>query len=402
MRPILTAIGALLFVGLVRAQPALLLLSVLLLLAVAVSAVWARLAPQGLSYRRFFDPPRIFPGQESDYVVEIVNRKRLPLPWTEITDRLPAALVPTSQESARPGEGEWRRQSTIAIGWNERVVLRQRITCQQRGEYLVGPTDIETGDPLGLFPHNLHIPARPALLVYPRIARLESAAPRSRFPFGTTSARPPVLEDPSWFAGIRDYRPGDPRRWVDWKATARRLQLQTRVFTPTTFTTVVVALNVQTMPFTWLGHDREKLEGAIGVAAALVRDLLAAKGAVGLAVNGSGLGIEGFQVFSPPSRKASQYTDILATLGRLTPMPTLAFSRLLRRVASHFPYGASLAVVAGFLDQESADELGALVERGHAVSLWYVGTELPCRLPPRISLTLVPEVTLEAVEVASA
>jgi uncharacterized protein (DUF58 family) len=181
---------------------------------------------------------------------------------------------------------------------------------------------------------------------------------------------------------------------VDWKATARRQRLQTRIFTPTTLTNVVVALNVQTMPLSWQGHDREKLENAIAVAAALAQHLMEGQSSVGLAVNGSGLGIEGFQVFTPPSRKPSQWTDMLATLGRLTPLSTLAFDRFIRRVAAHFPYGASLAVVAGYLDQESADELAGLVERGHSVALWFLGSELPCRLPASIPVILLPHVEI--------
>src|SRR5207245_2763322 len=154
----LTGAGVLLFIGLIRNQTPMMLLALLLVLAVVVASVWAHFATQGVTFRRFFDPPRIFPGQETDYVVAIANRKRLPLPWPEITDRLPAALtvvrapspspptttagegevrdIPTPRAGhqegteaplappaagpARPSQGEWRRSSSISFGWNER------------------------------------------------------------------------------------------------------------------------------------------------------------------------------------------------------------------------------------------------------------------------------------------
>src|SRR5438128_1032747 len=150
MRTFLTAAGVLLFIGLIRNQTPLMLLALLFMLALGISALWGQFAARGLTFRRSFDPPHIFPGQPTDYVVEIINGKRLPLPWTEVTDRLPAVLTvlpqtqgpsPVGARHASPaldGEaseprapstqppaphGEWRRQSSIALGWFERVTL---------------------------------------------------------------------------------------------------------------------------------------------------------------------------------------------------------------------------------------------------------------------------------------
>lgn len=400
MAPVLAILGFLLVIGIIRSQAALILFVCLLGIAVLLSAAWSRRSTHRLSYRRSFDPPRVFPGEATEYVVELTNRKRLPLPWAEIDERMPAALLP-SQDQKETAGSPWQRRRTVSLGWYERLELRQTFSSTERGEYVVGPTEVETGDPLGIFPVRLEVPESRCLVVYPRIAELDWAALQSRFPFGPIKARPPVLEDPSWFAGIRDYRPGDPRRWVDWKATARRLQLQTRVFTPTTLTNLVVALNVQTMPHAWQGYDPARLEGAIGVAAALVRNWLAAQCAVGLAANASGGSIETFQAYLPPSRRPTQTAEVLSLLARLSPIPTLAFGAFLRQVAANLTYGAGLVAVAASFDQESADSLCTLAEHGHAVSLFYLGAELPCDLLRDIPVVLLPEVTFEPIAASS-
>jgi uncharacterized protein (DUF58 family) len=397
VQSLLALLGVLLLVGIVRTQAALVLLACLLAIAVVVSSTWSRRSTQRLTYRRFFEPPRIFPGEETDYVVEITNRKGLPLPWAEIEEHVPLALAPVSA-NGEPNERGWHRRRTVALGWHEKLILRQRFRCDVRGEYVIGPTEIETGDPLGIFPVRIRVPDTRSLVVYPRIAEIDWTALQSRFPFGPIRARPPVLEDPSWFAGVRDYRPGDPRKWVDWKATARRQQLQTRVFTPTTLTNLVVAVNMQTMPFAWQGYNEEKLDAAIGVAAALVRDLTSRQCAVGLAANASGGGIEQFQAYLPPSRRPAQVAEALAVLARLSALPTLAFSGFLRRVVANFPYGASLICVAAILDQETADQLSALADRGHAVALIFLGRELPVRLTRDIPVALMPEITFEPIQ----
>lgn len=382
-----------LVIGVVRGQSALIMLSSLLIVATLAFGFWSRRAAGGLTYRRYFDPPRIFPGEETEYVVELTNGKWLPLPWARIEEHMPSAVIPAGDATVR-GEDGWQRRRTLSLGWHERVVLRQRFTCRQRGDYVVGPTDIETGDPLGLFPVHVRVPETRALVVYPRLASVPPIYLASRFPFGTSSARPPALEDPMRFAGLRDYRPGDPRRWVDWKASARRMSLQTRVFAPTTLNTVIVGLNVQTMAFAWQGYNQPRLEAAIGVAGALVRDAIAAAQPVGLAANSSGAGMEEFQVYLRPNRRPSQLEDALGLLARLSPLPTMAFGAFLRRIAATFPYGASLIAVTGFLDQLTADDLSALVRRGHAVILVFLGDVLEAEVDERIQAVLLPDVAV--------
>lgn len=396
---VLALLGLLLVIAIIRTQAALVLLIVLLILGILVSAAWSRRSTDRLTYRRYFEPPRIFPGEETEYIVEITNRKGLPLPWAEIEEHVPVALLPSKDGIAR-SEG-WHHRRAVSLGWHERLVLRQRFRCNQRGEYVIGPTEIQTGDPLGIFPVYVSVPDTRSLIVYPRIARLDWRTLQSRFPYGPIKARPPVLEDPAWFAGVRDYRPGDPRHWVDWKATARRQQLQTRVFTPTTLTNLVVALNVQTMEYAWQGYNAEKLEAAIGVAAALVRDLTAAQCAVGLAANAGGGGLEQFQAYLPPSRRPSQVTEALAVLAKLSPLPTVGFGTFLRRIATNFPYGASLICVAATLDQDTADQLCALTDHGHAAALVYLGSELPVTLSRDIPVALIPEVAFEGAPVGA-
>jgi hypothetical protein len=151
------------------------------------------------------------------------------------------------------------------------------------------------------------------------------------------------------------------------------------------------------MQFAWQGFDEERLDAVIGVAAALVRQSVQDRQPVGLAANASGAGIEEFQVFLPPNRRPSQLEDVLAVLARLSPLPTLTFGAFLRRVAGNFPFGASLAVVTAFLDPEMVEALGRLVDRGHAVSLFFVGKELPLSVDPRIQTTLFPDVEFEPI-----
>ncbi len=395
MAPVITLLAFVLIIGIIRSQVALMMAAILLMGASVVFALWSRRAIAAITYRRWFDPPRIFPDEQTDLVVQITNHSWLPVPWLRVFERFPGPVVPVVQgqesEASRPGGGRvraesWHRRRSVSLAWHERLVIRERMTCGRRGQYTIGPTDLETGDPTGLFAEHLRVPETRELIVFPRLAPIPDIAIESAVPFGSRKAPPPTLEDPAQFAGIRDYRPGDPRRWVDWKASARRMQLQTRVFTPTTLNAMVVALNVQTMEYTWQGYDAQRFEEAVSVAAA-VADQLSTRGhPVGLAVNGSGTETEDFQVFLPPNRRPAQLEEALALLAQLTPLPTLAFGTFLRRVTSSLPYGTGLIVVTAYLDWALAEQLEALSHWGHRISIIFVGPSVTVDVSPRIPM----------------
>lgn len=76
-------LGLLLIVGLLLHQAAWITLAVVLLLAVAMAEVWRRWCLTDVSYRRRFSSRYAPFGGEVEYVVEITNRKLLPLVWVE-------------------------------------------------------------------------------------------------------------------------------------------------------------------------------------------------------------------------------------------------------------------------------------------------------------------------------
>src|SRR5438046_6868626 len=82
------------------------------------------------------------------------------------------------------------------------------------------------------------------LLVYPLVVPLTSFNLPARHPFGERRAPRRLLEDPARVIGVRDYMYGDSLRRVHWKATARAMQLQSKIYEPTTTYTLVLFLNL--------------------------------------------------------------------------------------------------------------------------------------------------------------
>ncbi|MBU1022815.1 DUF58 domain-containing protein [bacterium] len=100
-----------------------------------------------------------------------------------------------------------------------------------RGKYRVGPGQIETGDPLGIFRFTVNVKGFSEILVLPTWTSLKF------FPMGGSSR---ILRDEnisqdregasSEFLGVREYRENDPLKLVHWKLTARHNQLMVKQF----------------------------------------------------------------------------------------------------------------------------------------------------------------------------
>src|SRR5690606_5530710 len=130
------------------------------------------------------------------------------------------------------------------------------------------------------------IPNEAHLTVYPRLVSLDDVSIPARHLFGDQRIRRQIITDPSRTAGVRDYRPEDSIRFINWKATARVQSLQTKVFEPTTEVQFGVFLNLDTFEHYWEGLDYERAEGAIVVAASIAMQALQERHVVGMYANG--------------------------------------------------------------------------------------------------------------------
>ena len=91
------------------------------------------------------------------------------------------------------------------------------------------------------------------------------APPAAQAPLGSARSRASLFTDPSRFAGVRRYEPGDPLRRIHWRATARVGEPVSRRYEPVHERQVVLAIDLQTVPGPhWLMHfDDEHGRGAL-------------------------------------------------------------------------------------------------------------------------------------------
>lgn len=113
---------------------------------------------------------------------------------------------------------------------NEKEKLETRVKCHFRGEYYVGVNSIEVTDFLNLFTITYPMASKLKAFVLPRVVQIEQLA-----------IAPPQMDvkNPMRFSNdaqeeldteIRKYNPGDSRKRIHWKASARMREFISRKY----------------------------------------------------------------------------------------------------------------------------------------------------------------------------
>ncbi len=318
---IAAVVGVLLFV------PSLAIVFGTALLAIGVAWISARFALTGVTYERSLTPARLFPGDQAELRIRIANDKLLPIAWLSIVDPIRFSLVRATQaldDLLRISGGveisENLGHSLVngaAIGPYSEIVRTFEVTALQRGVYTIGPGQMETGDPFGIFRRTAEVAGRLEIVVYPRIFRPDELELPFLESLGELVSRNSLYDDPTLIAGSREYRSGDPLRRVHWKATARTGNLQVRLHDPSTTAQLMLVLNLNTFQHVWQGVELERMEAAIDVAATLAVWGLRRGFAVGVRSNGMVAGAEDTPRVAP-SANPKQDTTLLEHLARVS------------------------------------------------------------------------------------
>jgi uncharacterized protein (DUF58 family) len=359
--------GVIIIAGIAAQNAALVALGFALALACGVALLWSRWSLRRLFYERIVPEDHAFPDESIDVTLRITNRKPLPLPWIEVRDTFPEAMTGEGQREGLRSRGqpnqlsmEWR----TSAGAYDKISRNYTLRAPERGVYELGPANIRTGDPFGLFPEEREGVHNNRITVYPRIVDLEEQVIPSRRPFGEVAGGLRIFEDPSRIAGLRDYEPGDSFRRVDWNATARAGKLQSRVYDPTSSHHLLICLNTATLTPAWAGFIPELFEGSITIAASLALQAQDQRYALGLVASSSVLdGDRAIRI--PPGRRPEQLIRVLEALATITPYVLEPLSRILDREEHSMSVGTTLAIVTPIMPEDLVLTLQRLRRRGY-------------------------------------
>lgn len=177
------------------------------------------------------------------------NVSRLAASGVEIVDRLPHRSV--------------HRLPAIPAG--EERTTETTVSFVRRGLYEIGPAEVSSTDPFGLLRFRREAAPRREVLVYPEVHDLPGLPIRDSEE-GGGRIHPASRGDE--ISGLRDYRPGDDRRFVHWKSLARTGELVVKEFAPDSPRRYSVILDLGRA-----GPGGRALEDAVSAAASVISRL---------------------------------------------------------------------------------------------------------------------------------
>lgn len=367
--------------SIVLRNPLLFLVAMLLALVALTTTLWGRYALAGVTYKRRLGTPRMFVGEETDLWIEITNAKPLPLAWLKADDEFPDAVELVKGTLWHTHKPTRRVLSNlVSLRFYERVRKHYRLRANKRGALEFGPVELSSGDLFGLQLRRETREQFDELIVYPKVVPVHALGLPAAYPFGDVKTLRWVTQDPLRVLGVRAYVAGDSPRWIHWKATARRGSLQTKMFEPSASRATAIFLDLRTAPFGQPGIIPEYLELGITAAASIARYILDQREAVGLYINSSRRG-EWSLVRLSPSRRPSQWREILESLARVIDLAAVPLEDVLRAEMPALPFGVGVIVISCNITEELVVALVDLQRQGHPVTLLTIGEDTPSALP---------------------
>jgi uncharacterized protein (DUF58 family) len=347
-----------------------LILTVILivLFALLVTGIWGRYSLSGLEYKRFLQSNRLFWGERVNLIIEITNKKVLPLPAVIVEDEFPEDIV-LLKGRLSPHYLPRRKilGSILSLNLYEKVTRKYPIEVKKRGIFTIGPVKICASDIFGLVKKEIVVKNITEIIVYPKIVPLKELKIFPEFPTGDQIIKDWLYEDLTRFKGIKEYSAGDSFKRIAWKASARTGKLHTKVYEATVRWKVAVMLNVNTYEYLWEGINTDLLELLIVVAASISYFLIDSGLKVSMVING------GIISRVPEGHGIKQLKFILEELARVFPMSRIPAEQFLLEEGASFSDKTEIIFITGIMNDNIKKALDALTGKNKRISLVFVG-----------------------------
>lgn len=268
----------------------------LILFISGISWLYAKSLQKGIKVVRITEDLKIACKEKVEISFTLKNYSRLPAFTVYYLDNAPYFYV--------YGDGN---KNLIYLRPLEIKKVTYYVSMQDRGKYQIGPVNIKTYDPLGLFQVNIELQANMNVMVRPaRIKLITETMPG--FPQGNLAIDNVCYEDITMRRSIRNYRNGDELKRINWRASAKFGDLYTNQYEDSYDAPFFIFLNLAEEDYEL--HDlRYHTEKAIEIAASIVEKARFLRQRIGFAAYGTD-----FPFLKPQANQADAILDILSTI----------------------------------------------------------------------------------------
>lgn len=304
--------------------------------------IWAQSLAQSLTLRREMRFGWAHVGDRLEERFTLTNTGALPALWAEIVDH-----------STMP---DYSISRVTGVSNNSQTRWYTRGACHHRGIFTLGPTTLQSGDPLGLYTVTLNYPDSFPLTVTPPIVPLPpiEVAPSGRA--GEGRSRPNTFERTVSATGVRHYIAGDSLSRIHWPTSARQGSLFVRLFDSTPAGDWWIILDLDEQIQVGQGSTSTQEHGVILTASLADRGLRSGY-AVGLVSHSRDM------VWLPPQGGHNQRQEILRALA-LAELGSYPLAEVLTRIRPALDQIASLIIITAATSETWIEALLPWLRRG--------------------------------------
>ncbi len=305
-----------------------------------VAFLWVWLLSRGLSASRRLRFGWVAVGDRLQEVFSITNHSEVPALWVEIVD---ASNVPGYEAAV-----------VRSLSPRDSTQWRESAVCLRRGLFHLGPWEIRSGDPFGIFTLTIRYPQQQEIIIHPPIqGDLLLPLPQGKSS-GRARARQHAWQATINAASVRDYRPDDPTNRIHWRSSARRGELYVRQFDLDAAGDIWILLDLETSQQLGQGSAEGTEEHMILLAASLAVRALNQTRATGLVAYGEHPWI------MPPATGQGQQWKLLRALALMNADGELPLAAALRDLSRIAQRGAAAVIITPSASTSWLPELNRL------------------------------------------
>ena len=319
-----------------------------------------------LSYKREFSENAVFAG-DSVYMTETVyNRTLFPLFFVDIEGYLYSGLA---IDGVKPkGKDMQHFVSRVHLLPFMQIKRTHKITCLRRGVFKL--------DTVSVFANGnaITFEAPITLSVYPELMKTAPMLPTIATAIGEHITSRALISDPFSLSGIRDYRPGDTMRMINFKATARSaysptaLKVNSYDFCQNYSFVVCLNFHVQWEERMELEEYERIMERGLSACATALSEASREGGRIGFAANCECGEKERFLTYKMNSGK-HHFIDIMQCMAEMEFTDGMSFAALLDHYISLNTENTLYILVTTYTDKQIDAKITHLRKMGNNVKV---------------------------------
>ena len=343
------------------------IIAILIIIAVGIVVerhIFMRLALKNVTYTARFSTTEAMEGDTFEIVEEIINDKRLPVPWIKTELSTSRWLEFAGTQASRASDTRFV-PSVFSLRPRQKCTRTRTVTAQKRGNFRLESVSLVASDLLGLVSVSRALQVNESIRILPSPNELRASGLSQEELYGEMTARRFICDDPFLISGSREYTGREPMNRIHWNSTARTTQLMVFNNDYTTRNRAAVLMNMQKTP---IGEPRPLTVGDTETyikAAAFIFDRLAADGAeCDFYTNGSG-GVH--EKGGDGNEDYMRLLRVLSDIERTCDIDFGEFTEQMELAGIYFDDRTDIFILTAYIDDLMADFAAVMRRRGKNV-----------------------------------